>query len=59
MAQLTAAIAAMTINNGTLVATNYKLGAEVTTLTKSLGRNSDVTTSTISLDKCSPKTYPH
>ena len=51
LAQLTAAIAAMTINNEALVATNSKLVAEVTTLTRKLGRNSDDATSTNKLDK--------
>ena len=57
--QLTAAIAAMTINNEALMATNSKLVAEVKTLTRRLGRNSDGATSTNTLDKRSPKTCPH
>ena len=57
--QLTATIAAMTINNEALMATNSKLVAEVTNLTRRLGRNSDGATSTNTLDKRSPKTCPH
>ena len=45
LAQLTAAIAAMTINNKALVDTNSKLVVEVTTLTRRLGQNSDGATS--------------
>ena len=41
LAQLTAAIAAMTINSEASVVTNSKLVAEVTTLTRRLGRNTD------------------
>ena len=37
LAKLTAAIAAMTIKNEALVATNYKLVSEVTILTRRLG----------------------
>ena len=57
--QLTAAIAAMTINNEALVATNSKLLAEVTNLTRRLGQNSDSATSGTTPDKRSPKTCPH
>ena len=39
--QLTAAIAALAINNEALVATNSKLAAEVTNLTRRLRRNTD------------------
>ena len=59
LAQLTAAIAAMTINNETLVATNSKLVEKVTTLTRRLGQNSDSATSENTPDKRSPKTFPH
>ena len=43
--QLTAAIAALTINNEALVTTNSKLVAEVKNLTRSLGQNTDSATS--------------
>ena len=43
IAQLTAVISAMNINNEALVATNDNLVEEVTTLTRRLGQNSDVT----------------
>ena len=56
LSQLTAAIAVVTINNKALVATNSKLVAEVTNLTRRLGRNSDGATSGNTLDKRSPKT---
>ena len=56
LAQLTAAIAVMTINNEDLVATNSKLVAEVTTLTRRLVRNSNGATSTNTPDKRSTKT---
>ena len=59
MAQLTAAIAAMTINNEALVETNSKLVAEVRTLTRRLGLNTDVATSKNTPDKKIPKTCPH
>ena len=59
LAQLTAAIAAMTINNEALVETNSKLVAEVRTLTRRLGLNTDVATSKNTPDKKSPKTCPH
>ena len=59
LAQLMAGIAAMTINNKALVATESKLVAEVTNLTKMLGRNSDGATSTNTPDKRIPKTFPH
>ena len=59
LAQLTAAIAAMTINNEALVATNSKLVADVTTLTRRLVRNSNGATSTNMPDKRIPKTFPH
>ena len=49
--QLTAAIAAMEINNEALVANNSKLVEEVTNLTRMLGRNSDSVTSGTNLDK--------
>ena len=49
--QLTAAIAAMEINNEALVANNSKLVEEVTTLARRLGRNSDGATSTNTPDK--------
>ena len=57
--QLTAAIAAMTINNKALVATNSKLVAEVTNLTRRLVRNSNSATSGTTPDKQIPKTCPH
>ena len=60
LAQLTAAIAAMTINNEALVATNSKLVEEVTTLTRRLGQNSDGTASTNTpTENQSPKICPH
>ena len=59
LAQLTAAIAAMTINSEASVVTNSKLVAEVTTLTRRLGRNTDGATSTNNPEKRSPKTCPH
>ena len=59
LAQLTAAIAAMTINNEALVATNFKLVAEVTNITRRLGQNFDGATSVNMPDKQSPKTCPH
>ena len=60
LAQLTAAIAAITINNEALVATDSKLVAEVTTPTRRLGRNPDGATSTNTpTDKQIPKTCPH
>ena len=59
LAQLKAAIVAMTINNEALVATNSKLVAEVATLTIRLGQNSDGATSGNTPDKRSPKTCPH
>ena len=59
LAQLTAAIAAMNINNGALVATNSNLVAEVTTLTRRLSQNSDGAPSTNTPDKKSSKTCPH
>ena len=60
LAQLTAAIATMTINNEALVDTNYKLVSEVTTLTRRMGQNFDGAASTnIPTDKQSPKTCPH
>ena len=60
LAQLTAAIAAMTINNEALVATNSKFVAEVTTFTRRLGRNTDGAKSTNTApDKRSPKTCLH
>ena len=51
LAQLTAAIADMKINNEALVNTNYKLVVEVTNLTRRLGRNSDGATSGNTPDK--------
>ena len=59
LTQLTAAILAMTINNEALVDTNSKLVAEVKTLTRRLGRNSDGATSGNTTDKRNPKTCPH
>ena len=60
LAQLTVAIAAMTINNEALVATNSKLVAEVTTLTIRMVRNSNGAASkNTPTDKRSPKTCPH
>ena len=60
LAQLTAAIAAMNINNEVLVATNSKLVAEVTTLTRRLGRNSNSAAIKNTLpDKRSRNTCPH
>ena len=58
LSQITAAIAVMKINNEALVATNSKLVAEVTNLTRRLGRNSNGATSGNTLDKRSPKTFP-
>ena len=49
--QLTAAISALTINDEALVATNSKLAAEVTNLTRRLGRNTDSKTSGTTADK--------
>ena len=51
LAQLTAAIAEMTINNKALVATNSKLVTEVKNLTRRLVRNSDSATSGNTPDK--------
>ena len=59
MAQLTATILEMTINNKALVATNSKLVAEVATLTRRLGQNTKGATSTNMPDKRGPKTCPH
>ena len=42
--KLTAAIAALTINNKAIFTTNSKLAAEVTNLTRRLGRNTDSST---------------
>ena len=59
-AQLTAAIASMTVNNKALVATNSKFVADVTTLTRRMGRNSNSAASTNTPpDKRSSKTCPH
>ena len=56
LAQLTAAIAAMTINNEALVAPNSKLVAEVTTLTRRLVRNSGGAANTNTpTDKLTPR----
>ena len=57
--QLTTTIAAMTINNEALVATNSKIVTEVTNLTRRLGQNSNRKTSGITPDKRSPKNFPH
>ena len=54
--QLTATIAALTINNEALVATNSKLVAEVTDLTRRLGQNTGSETSGTTTDKRIPKT---
>ena len=51
MEQLTAAIAALTINNEALVTTNSKLAAEVTNLTRRLVRNTNSATSGTTEDK--------
>ena len=59
LAQLTSAIAAMKFYNEALVAINSKLVANVTTLTRRLGQNSDGATSKNTPDKQSPKTCPH
>ena len=56
--QLTTSIAALTINNEALVATKSKLAAEVTNLTRRLGRNIGSETSGTTTDKRSPKTCP-
>ena len=56
LAQLTAAIKAIIINNEALVVTNPKLVAEVTNLTRRLGRNSNGTKSGNTTDKRIPKT---
>ena len=52
-------IVALTINNEALVATNSKLVAEVTNLTRRLGRNTDISTSGTTPYKQIPKTCPH
>ena len=57
--KLTAAIAALTINNEALIATKSKLAAEVTNPTKRLGRNTGSKTSGTTTDKQIPKTCPH
>ena len=57
--QLTATIAALTINNDALVAKNSKLAAVVTNLTRRLGRNTDSTTRGTMADKRIPQTCPH
>ena len=57
--QLTDAITAVTINNKALVATKSKLVANVTNLTRILGRNSNGVTSENTTDKRSPKTCHH
>ena len=60
LAQITAAIVAMTINNEDFVATKSKLVAEVKTLTRRLVRNSDGVASTNTpTEKRSPKTCPY
>ena len=53
--QLTAAIAALTIKNEALFATNAKLAAEVTNLTRKLGQNAKRETSGTTTDKRSPR----
>ena len=57
--QLMSTIAMMTINNEALVATNAKLAAEVTNLTRKLGRNTGGDTSGTAEDKHTPKTCPN
>ena len=57
--QLTSAIAMLTTNNKALVATNAKLAAEVTNLTRKLGRNAGGDTSGTAAYKRSPRTCPH
>ena len=52
-------IAMLTINNEALVATNAKLAAEVTNLTRKLGRNTGGDTSGTAEDKHIPRTFPH
>ena len=60
LAQLTSAIAAITINNKALVATNSKLVEEVTNLTRRLGQKYDGAASTnMPPEKRIPKTFPH
>ena len=49
--QLMAAIAALTINNEALVTINSKIVADVTNLTRGLGRNTDSATSKTNPDK--------
>ena len=57
--QLTSAIATVKTNNKALVATNAKLAAEVTNLTRRLGPNAGSETSGTTADKRSPRTCPH
>ena len=57
--QRTAAIAVLTTNNKALVATNAKLAAEVTNLTRRLGQNYGSETSGTKADKRSPSTCLH
>ena len=57
--QLTSAIATVKTNNKALVATNAKLAAEVTNLTRKLGRNAGGDTISTVTDKRSPRTCPH
>ena len=57
--QLTSAIATVKTNNKALVATNAKLAAEVTNLTRKLGRNAGGDTISTVTDKRSPRTCPN
>ena len=57
--QLPAAITALKINNEALLATNSKLVAEVTNITRRFGQNTDIVTSGTTPDKQSPKTCMH
>ena len=57
--QLTSEIVKLTTNNEASIATNAKLAAEVTNLTRKLGRNTGGDTSSTALDKLSPSTCRH
>ena len=57
--QLTATIAALKINNEGLVTKKSNLVAEVTKITRWLGRNTDSATSGTTPEKQIPKTCPH
>ena len=57
--QLTSAIATLSTNNEALAAMNAKLAAEVTNLTRKLGRNARGNTSVTAADTLSPRKCPH